>query len=248
MFKLKKAIADEEGASSILEACLIYPVVFIVVIMMFFMSQVYLQRANVNHYAQMTADYIARCIAFTGYDVLDSDPYKFTDVDKTDYSLDEIKTMSARIDPYRYLGGLFGYSSFTATTDKRVDYMETLPKELVEEILTNNDFVTSGKTAPTLSGYGITFSGNGYVCGINANSFEVNVCIKQTFTGIFGVNLFVPEQNTLISGFGVSHISDTPELIRNTDLVFEIAEYWLDKLGLDVDKIKATIDKFMGRG
>ena len=50
----------------------------------------------------------------------------------------------------------------------------------------------------------------------------------------------------VISGESTSFINDSVEFLRNTDMIFDAANFLAQKMGIDVDKIKEVIQKITG--
>lgn len=70
MRRLGRIIADDRGAVQIIEASLVFPIVFLVVGFLIYLGSYTLQRVSMHNHAQKIAVITSREIAFPGYDEL----------------------------------------------------------------------------------------------------------------------------------------------------------------------------------
>ncbi len=238
--KNKFDIRSEDGAAYVLEAIIIFPLVFLVVIFLVFVGFTYVQQGFLNYHSSEMAAYLAKNICYPGYDYIDEPIY---DSGKgKEVTLDNMNKAANAGAPYRYLFGLFG-SEYKSAEDNNGDIMPQYAKHMAETYLQNHGFLkSSGGSVDLPSGVKFdknrTFSSNGYICAVSANTSRVVVYMAQNFVfadffrmiGIGGKKMVISSQST-------SYVTDSLEIVKLTDMAFDVTNFVLGKLGIDTSKL-----------
>lgn len=241
MRKIRKWLRNEDGASTLIEATIIYPIVFMSLFLLVYAGLYILQTMTLSSYAQKVAMLAAREVAYPGYLKLsDTNVYKSAAVE-ADYGEDfrilnttisgakvKIKctfdTGSVKTDAYRYW---------------KSDPLSDSAKETLCGILVGDGRTKGLATSQTLIGTGAV---NARVtCDNNIVSQNVEVTLEQElvdFSVLHYFGLEVPKAKAVAK----ATVSDSDELVRNTDFIVDTLEVLADKLGIDVSKIRDTID------
>lgn len=106
MRRLGRIIADDRGAVQIIEASLVFPIVFLVVGFLIYLGSYTLQRVSMHNHAQKIAVITSREIAFPGYDELGAEKSSNADfnwVKGKKPNKAQIEKIMDKRDPYRYL-------------------------------------------------------------------------------------------------------------------------------------------------
>lgn len=246
MKKLIKELRSEKGAASVLEAAIVLPVAFIVVILFVFLGFTYVQRAYLQYHASKLSEYISKSILYPGYQYIQH-PFYTSSGNNNGVKLDDVNKAMKNNDPYRYLAGLFKSEYKIKDVDGR-NIVETSADKMVKEYLTKHGFLkASGGDLKEPNGYTHSANDNGFICAISADTSKVSVYIAQNymFSSFFRM-IGMGNKYTTISGQCTSFISDSVEFVRNTDMAFDAANILAEKLGIDVKKIKETIGKITG--
>ena len=236
--KIMKALRREDGAAQLIEAAIIYPVVFICIGFLLYLGLFILQYITVSAYAQKVALLAAREIAYPGYIglVSSSDSYSSSSVelDLQDYS----KDLSAAENGTA--GSVITISKDAKTVKARA-YRYWLPDPL------------KGYEGEFLKILKNMIDKNSILLG--RNSAEVSVTSKNMIVATYVyVNVSQPlMENSLLNAVGIktptvkvsvmSSANDTDEFIRTTDFVCDALEMLAKKLHIDVDKIKEKVEK-----
>lgn len=242
----KKSFGSEDGAESILEAAIVFPLVFMTVIFLLFLGLTYIQKSFLNYQASQLSAYIAKVVCFPGYQYLDEPFYK------TDHaiSLDDIKKAMKSHQPYRYLFGL---------TDKEVeindssgnDLIQTAASKMAKEFLSGKGMLKSTGGTPAVPDdmtKGVVVTEGSYACAISATTSKVTVYLAQnyTFAGFFRM-IGVGNKNMSMTAKSTSFITDSLEILKLTDTAFDLVDFTLQRLGISteaLENIKEKIQKF----
>lgn len=216
-----------------IEAVLIYPIVFLLLFVLIFIGIYILQLMTMSAYAQKIAILAAREVSCPGYsDVLGSRlstgtvEADFSDAEEDenayvgritiDNKVDNVKTRA-----YRY------WSSSPLNEDEKKYYQDSLKLMLEQNSLMNPAKTQSVKAT--------------IECDNKIISQFVTVTLEQEMMDIEILEFFGVETPKM-SVSAVATVSDTDELVRNTDFVTDAAEALAKRFGIDVDKIKTTVN------
>lgn len=242
--KNKIDLRSEDGAASVMEAVIVYPLVFLVVIFLVLLGFTYAQKGYLTYHSQHLASYIARVVCYPGYNYIESPPYENGG---TDIMVKDIDAAMKQEAPYRYFFGLFG--EYTAATDQNGDIIPQCAEHMAKEYLAKNGFIKSSGGAVDIPA-SMDFKDNrrvnqnGYACAISANTSRVVVYLGQNYVfadffrmiGVGGAKMTIGSRST-------AFITDSLEIVRVTDNVFELANFVAGKFGIDTGKIKEYIQK-----
>lgn len=213
----KNHIKDDQGASSIIEMTLIFPIVLFVMGFLIYLGSYILQSVSVYNDAQRIAIAASRECGMPGY----SNFYGGAGVTtKADFNWakgqspanDLIKEVMKVHDPYRY------WSSEVLAQSKATS-LETN----MERLVASNSFLASSVVQCDITSSNLVLSQQVHVHVVKYISaprlFQVlgltdNISIDVTATAIVG---------------------DPAEFVRNTDMVFDLAEYMMDNLKIGKD-------------
>lgn len=244
--KKSKIFLSEKGAAEIIEATIIFPIVFVCVIFLFFFGLTYVQKAHLQSTADRLADYIGNCIMYPGYEYLIDpfygEPY-YGNASKPD-DTERINKAMGEKEPYRYIFGFFGLSG----DDE--DILKKATNEMTKDYLNNVSFLKPSNNDPISideSKYSECFQANGYLCAVAADMSSVTVVIAENYrlTGLIKM-LGINNTDMIISAKATYTISDNVETVRIADFAFEVGEKILDGVGIDTEKIKSVIKKLTG--
>lgn len=244
---------SEDGAASVLEATIVFPLVFLVVVFLIFLGFTYAQQGLLQYNASRLASYIAKTIQYPGYDKIEDPFYNCSEVGVV--TLSEFDEAMKQNDPYRYLKGLFNQTYCLKKENYRKVSDEAV-KEMVPDYLSEHGILKPGKAAPSdppsdlfAEGKCVREKKDGTICVISADTSKVRVYLAQTFTfANFFRMIGVGGKTANISGLSTAFINDSTEFVRNVDMVFDALNFLAEKLNIDVSKITETIQKLKGEG
>lgn len=207
--KFKK---DDTGASSVIEMTLIFPLVLFVMGFLIYMGSYVMQSVTIYNDAQRIAVAASREAGIPGYEKL----YQGAGVtSKADFnwpdgvapSLVVINEIMGKHDPYRYWGNNILDSSEVSTLETNL-----------ERLVANNSFLASSNVDCT-----ITTTNN-----ILNQQVQVRV-IKYISAPQLFQTLGLAD-NISIDVTATAVVGDPAEFIRNTNMVFDLAEYMLKEI------------------
>lgn len=244
---MKKFFASESGAAAIIEATIIFPIVFLCVVFLIFSGFTFVQKAVLQSTADRLSEYIARCIAYPGYsDIIDPfyEPAKSTDL-KT-----RIDTAMKTSDPYRYVAGIFGLYSETKQMSQSAT-KAMLDNGYLKSVSFLKPSSSNVEYPPELSTLSPRTK-DGYVCAISASTSRITVYLGQNFIfadffRMIGLN----GKKQMIYGKSTSNVTDVPEMVRLVDFSFDTVENLVAAIGGDkgvelIEKIKSAIATISG--
>lgn len=230
MIKVKDFLKKEDGAAELIEAVIIYPVVFLCIAFLIYFGLYLLQNITLQTYARKTAMLAARELACPGYidmfagDKNEYSAYSDASVEGADNLLESIKINSnpknTDVKPYRYMFSSDPISGHTKGLEK-------ILKNMVE----NNSIIGAKKNVSVE-----VKSKNYFVVQY------VDVSVEQELLD-FPVLEYFGIENPKVSVTVEASANDTDEFIRNVDFVTDTLEYFAKKIGIDVNGIRDKIDE-----
>lgn len=229
--KLKQLLKNEEGAATIVEASIVFPIVFLIVLLLFVMGYYQLELATLQTRADRVADLTGRLVVVPGYESLyenklSSKAIDFKNMPKVNDSM--LKKIYSDLDPYRYWG----------TGEKEVS--GSLLDE-VGKIATDTAFMKPENSRKSVK---VIVNKSGVTTKVTTTiTSEIKL---PTFIKAFGLS-----PNVTAKAEGISYVSDTSEFMRNTDIVFDLSEFLAEKSGLSkelsdvINKMKTQFE-FLG--
>jgi len=232
--KLKRkrlSIRSERGAVQVIEAALIFPVVFLVIFFLIFTANYIMQGVMVYNYAQQAAVAAARELAMPGYGELYGSGWITTQTDFQSPVLN-IDQLMKHHEPYRYWNLAGGGEKMLSESRK-----SKMQSELAA-LLRRVSFMGSPSVTCT-----ITPSNN--VLHQSVNVHVTNQITKWSFLRFIG---FSGQADINVNVTAVA--SDPAEFIRNVDMVDDYLEQTgvkskiTDTITKFKDQIKGILDKF----
>lgn len=248
--KTKLDFRSENGAVYVLEAVIVYPIVLIAVIFLIMIGMTFAQKSLLQHRASELSTYITKVIRYPGYQYIEKPFYEeSTDGKVTRKMVDEAME---QIDPYRYLCHILG-NEFTASKDSNGNEIVSECEKQIVKYLDGHGFLKPASGAapkPSSSTYsGVKKPGelNGRSCFISATTSRVAVYLGQyyVFADFFRM-IGVGGKRMTITGECITYVSDAVELVRITDMAFDVVNFFAGKLGIDIDQISKAIQKVTG--
>lgn len=220
--KLRQLLKNEEGAATIVEASIVFPIVFLIVLFLFIMGYYQLEVATLQTRADRVADLTGRLVVVPGYDNLfegnlSSKAIDFENMPKVNN--DMLKKIYSNLDPYRYCG----------TGEKEVSgsLLDEVGKIATDEAYMNPRHSLK-KVDVSIKKSGVTTK------VITTVSSDIRL---PGFLKLLGL-----QTSTKASTKGIAYVSDTSEFMRNTDIVFDLSEFLAEKSGLS-KKLSDAINK-----
>ncbi len=244
MKRLRKLLRSEKGGYQMIEASIMYPFVFLIIIFVLYYGMYLIQMMAVSSYAQKIAVLAAREVACPGY-------YKLV-------SSQRLTTSATEID-FKTGGGDGTYSGNVALSNKASDSLVRAYRYFTHDPLTTKDPGIDENGFPKdpevyYEGVlqGLTYSNSllkGWGTQNNVqvelscdNKFiaqYINVTIKQPLVR-FGLLDYLGIGQITVEASAKASVSDTDELVRNTDFAADAINAIAERLGIDTSKIKET--------
>ena len=219
MIRLKRFAEDQNGAASVVEATLIYPIVIMTVVLMIYIGVYMLETSLLKDMAGKTAVMSGRTISFPGYnelgDIYSGQPdFAWSDDGP---SIGQINNAYNKSVPYRYI--------ILGDADSRFrNAAEKFASELV-------------------------FSSDSPECTIDvkrhvlSRRIIVNIKKKVSMPQIFKYLRINDNYNINVSASAITY--DPAEFIRNTDITVNFAGYLAEKFNFS-DKLSSVCKKLSG--
>ena len=239
---------DERGAAELIEATLLYPIIFICIGLLLYFGLFILQTISVQNYARKTALLAAREIAYPGYINMITD--------------EALTSASAELQLNDYTKSITDESNKILTGEKKdkkefvihlsIDPKDTqvrayrywLPNPLddssagaYEDALVKmiqNNSILGGKDKAEVKITGKNYFVTQYV------EVDVTQPIFE-FPLLRAIHMEAPS----IRAHAVASVNDTDEFIRNTDLACDALEMLAKKLHIDIDSMRKKLDDIL---
>lgn len=268
MRKLNLKIRSEEGAASVLEAIIVYPIVFVVVVLLLILGLTYVQEGYLTYQSQQLSEYLAKSITYPGYPNIEKP--KYTNSDGT-ISIGDINEAMKANAPYRYMFGIFSddagikdnnnenlaakyvnymaydylkNNGFLKASSGKIDFFDAFDER--ENSLDNNNdgSIVSIRKGPK---YLKENGGDGYLCAINATTSKVDVYMAQNFVFSRFFNIIsLGNRKMYVKATGMTAVSDSLEIVKTTDMVTDMVTFLGKKLGFDTSKFKTLKEIIQG--
>lgn len=230
--RIKKNLQNESGEATMIEALIIYPSVFLVIFFIIYIGLYILQSMTVGAYAQKVAVLVSREVSTPGYHSLIDENHYSTATIELNSGLDNInidvsqmaKEMTLFTVVYRY----WQIGNDKILTQENKEYYSNI----LVSMLNNNSIIPPAND----SGLEVKIS-----CKNNVISQLVTIEVEQElmsfdFLSIFGID------SPKVKASAVATVSDTDELIRNTDFAVDAMDALASKLGIDTSNLKDTVN------
>lgn len=215
-------LIDDSGAAQIVEASLIFPIVFLVVGFLIYLGSYTLQRVSMYNHAQKIAVITSREISFPGYEQLgaeESSSADFNWVEGRKPSKGDIDEIMKERKPYRYL----------IPSKPQASRLEMALTDMVNGVsyISKSDVQCSVRSEKKIM-----------------NTYIVVEITKQVDTPIIMEMLGIKDVLD-INVSATAIVTDTSDFIRNVDTVYDLTNEVFDRFGLN-DKIESCMDKVTG--
>ena len=245
--KYKLDLRSEDGAAYVLEATIVYPIVLVATLFLIILGFTHVQKALLQHEATELSTYIAKVIRFPGYALIDQPFY----MEDSAITLDGYNSAMEEIKPYRYLFNMNGDFSF-GDDSKGEELLPKCAKEMVQTYLVKHGFLKGDERSiptPEIASYNNVQNEvwAGRRCVISANSSRVVVYLGQDFvlSNMFRM-IGLGNKKLVLSGQCTSYVCDSVEIVRITDMAFDLIDFLAGKLNFDLEKITDSISKITG--
>lgn len=228
----RRFFREERGAMQLIEAAVIYPIVFLLIFVLIYLGLYILQSVTLGVYAQKVAMLAAREVSCQGYSQMVSTgqfstaAVEMTIPEGSTYSVSipttlkdaEKRGITAR--PYRYWGN--------PLKDSQRETYEDVLKKIVAE----NSIIATNKSSEVKANI---------TCRNYVLNQQIEVQVTQELAHFAVLDFFGIESPT-ISGSAVATVSDTDELVRTTDFAADALTALAERMGVDTKKIKEKVN------
>lgn len=239
MKQLWKRIKREDGAAQMIEAAIIYPVVFLCIFVLIYIGLYILQSITVSTYAQKAVMLASREISYPGYLEMvkgQESVYSDASVEGNEKLLTSLilNNNPKGVDAQTYRYWRQDFNKKDGIEDDKLIGKEIKHKyeDILKEMVVNHSILTS-KEKDEIEVV-ITTKNNIIVQ-------YVNVTVSQPLMG-FPVLDFFGIETPVVSATAQTTVGDTDELIRNVDFVTDALAAFANKLGLDIGAIKEKMN------
>ena len=248
MKRFKRFLHNEKGAYSLVEASIIYPVVFLSIFVIIYLGLYILQLMTVSAYAQKIAILASREVSSPGYQTYFSGSRYSSSAVEADFDTDvtDQKTTTVKKD------GKMIEKTINPFTDKikiddKVKEVKTRAYRYWHDPLKDEDRTYYKDFGTNL------VKNNSIINGAAASDVKVKIdCENWIISQYITVDIeqelmklsildFFGIENPKISVHATSTVSDTDELVRNTDFAVDSIDAIAQNLGIDTQHIKKTV-------
>lgn len=230
MIKIRKFLKDEDGTAQMVEAAIIYPIVFLCLVFLIYIGLYILQYMSVSAYAQKVALLAAREIAYPGYiSIVDNDSKKYStaalEADLSDYGDSFNGSITINFDPDSVQIGAYRY-----WTGELISCKENFENILTEMVRKNSIIGAKNEVNAEIK------TDNYFIVQY------VNVKVTQPLMDFPVLDYFGISSPSVVVSVKAS-ASDTDEFVRNTDFAVDALEAIAKKLGIDVNSMKQKVNE-----
>lgn len=241
MNALRRFLKSEDGAAEMIEATLLYPVVFLCIGLLFYVGLYILQYMSVVSFCKKTALLAAREVAYPGYISMISDEalengaaeLQLSDYDKSvtkntirDEDGDRTFVIQLTFSPGDVQARAYRYWKSDPLEGGNVEAYRKILREMI-----NKNSILGGKESADVRIVGKNYFITQYV----------EVTASQPLFDFAVLRYFNIESPT-VTARAVASVNDVDEFVRNTDLAFDTLEMIAKKLHIDVDGIRKKIE------
>lgn len=215
---------DEKGIVSIVEATIVFPVMFFVLFFIIFIGNMYFEMAKVDNivmkYAVKGAEYV-------------KDPYTYAISNGSTIPTD---VSAVNPEPYRYIIGSALSGNITGTEN-------SISNDVKREIADNSLIFFSNSKANYIG----TDNANGKVARFNNYVLYSTFVVHVNYEVKFPIRFLGDDYPTIakLSSRAEVAVDDTTEFIRNVDMVIDMFEG--TKVGTTIEKALNKMKTFIGK-
>ena len=234
MNRIKQFWKSEKGDAEVIEAAILYPIAFMIIFLLIYIGLYILQMMTLSAYAQKVAFLAAREVSSPGYSALLNASHYSTSAAEADFNINssdenkgsykgkiniDNKVENVKTKAYRYWGNCL-------TEDDSKYY-----REVLQNLVKSNSIINAGE-------------GNSVNVKIEPKNYFISqfidVEVEQTLME-FPVLEFFGIKNPTISASATATVSDTDELVRNTDFAVDSLKALARHMGIDTSKVKGKV-------
>lgn len=232
MRRMRKFLRDESGAAELIEAAIIYPVVFLCLFLLIYMGIFILQTLTVGSYARKLALLASREIACPGY--IDMCMYK----DETGATVSAFSSAAVEL--------AAGSGVYPSTSPSSVDARPY--RYFTSNLLDSETNKKLEQVARKMLAKGSIIAGKGNATiEVDAKNYffvqYVTVSVKQPLMDFPLLDAF--NIKPTVQASATAAVNDTDEFVRNVDFVADALQVLAEKIGINVDAIKDKVDEAM---
>ena len=249
MKRFKRFLHNEKGAYSLVEASIIYPVVFLSIFVIIYLGLYILQLMTVSAYAQKIAILASREVSSPGYQTYFSGSRYSSSAVEADFDADVTKQTTEDVKVWGLTVGKKKINPFTnkIKIDDKVKEVKTRAYRYWHDPLKDEDRTYYKDFGTNL------VKNNSIINGAAASDVKVKIdCENWIISQYITVDIeqelmklsildFFGIENPKISVHATSTVSDTDELVRNTDFAVDSIDAIAQNLGIDTQHIKKTV-------
>lgn len=200
---IKNRIKDEQGMMQIVEASIVFPVMFFVLFFIIFIGNMYFEQAKVDNIVLKYAVKGAECV---------KDPYSY-DISKGNQL--PTSASSVKPEPYRYIIG----TALNGNISKTVD---NISNDVKTEINDKSLIFFSNSKANNIT----TDNKNGKVASFNNYILYSTFSVQVNYQIKFPIRFLGDDYPTImnLSSRAEVAVDDIPEFVRNVDMVVDMFE------------------------
>lgn len=220
--------SKDTGGAIIVEATIVFPIMFFVLFFIIFIGNLYFEQAKIDSIVMENAVNGAKYV---------SNPSLFD----LDHGFAVVTNPSnVKPEPYRYIFGSSGDGSISKIVDR-------VSKSTKEEVMDGSLIFFNNNNVNILG----TENKNGKYAYYDGNPLHSTFIVQVNYELKFPIRFLMESQPTIIrlSSRAEVSVNDSPEFIRNVDMVVDLLEGTGlgEKIKGIFDKINGVIKKFAGK-
>lgn len=229
MGNISSYIKKEDGAAQLIEAAIIYPIVFLCIFFLIYIGLFILQSMTVSAYAQKVALLASREIAYPGYiEMVSGGNNSYSPYSNSAVEGDETlrSTIKLETNPKEVQARAYRYWS----SDPIKGNTSGLEK-ILKTMINNNSIIAAENDVQ------VKITADNYFI-VQYVTVEVSQPLMK-----FPVLDYLGIKTPTVSATATASVNDTDEFVRNVDFVTDALESLANKLGINVSDIKDKIAK-----
>ena len=259
--KLKKILANEDGAISVIEAAIIYPIVFFCLLVLIFIGLYILQNMIITSFAQKTAITAAREVAYPGYLDLAADKVYNTGAVDADFHDKPVNAadnnaennnaqgVAKALIPQRVKAVIkCNFDSKKVKTDA-YRYWKSDPMNNATKTKLINFMVGSKGDSGMVTSLSVFGTGKATAeieCDNHILSQTVKVKVTQELMDFPGLRFFGIE-TPKVTAMASATVADSDELVRNADFVVDTIDSLGKKFGIDIADMRSKVESALAK-
>ena len=254
--QFKKILSDEGGAAELVEAVIIYPVVFLCLLVLIFIGLYILQNMIITSFAQKTAITAAREVAYPGYLDLAADNVYNTGAVDADFHNKPVNAennnaqgVAKALIPQRVKAVIkCNFDSKKVKTDA-YRYWKSDPMNNATKTKLINFMVGSKGDSGMVTSLSVFGTGKATAeieCDNHILSQTVKVKVTQELMDFPGLRFFGIE-TPKVTAMASATVADSDELVRNADFVVDTIDSLGKKFGIDIADMRSKVESALAK-